>query len=92
MTQGKGLDICVLGLRAFDSYLCRVFAGKSRGQCRQIWQRALYSVNSAMLSPHHLCPVNYWSSVFLCPYFLMNIQQPENKKASKRDLSVNFVD
>jgi hypothetical protein len=39
MTQGKGLDICVLGLRAFSSYLCRVVAGKSTGQCRQMWWR-----------------------------------------------------
>jgi hypothetical protein len=34
MTQGKGLDIGVLGLRDFSSHLCRVVAGKSRGQCR----------------------------------------------------------
>jgi hypothetical protein len=54
MTQGEGLDICVLGLRAFSSYLCRVVVGKSRGQFRQIWWRALCSLNSAMLLPRHL--------------------------------------
>lgn len=36
--------------------------------------------------------VNYWSSVCLSPYFLVNIQQPEKKTASKHNLSGNFAD